>query len=350
MVDTLIRYGQEAEKDGNLNHKCVYFWFDLFMNDQNKAESKPQRWWSTTFREAIGNIGHTLVVLSPWNDPIPLTRAWCLFEILQTIENKGCKFEVVMPAKEKMKIRDAVLQDYRSVQTVLCTVDAEKADAFRSQDRDMIFAAVRAMDGGFHALNTRIKALMRGWILRMITKLVAEGSKAYERRLDHAKLCTQVAGVLKKSGDFLNALQMHKIALKIRSDELGEGHAETGESWSSVGVVSKNLGRLDEALECTEKAARILERALGLTHPKTAECLNDTALVLRRIGRHSEALALCRRGLEARQSELGEEHPDTLESLSNVGVILHTLGDHDGALKIHMQAFKARARVLGGKQ
>jgi len=34
----------------------------------------PQDWWSTTFKEAVGRIGRTVMLLSPWNCPVALTR------------------------------------------------------------------------------------------------------------------------------------------------------------------------------------------------------------------------------------------------------------------------------------
>lgn len=51
-------------------------WFDLAINDQWNASSLPFEWWCETFQNSIKEIGHTVLVLSPWSDPIPLTRAW----------------------------------------------------------------------------------------------------------------------------------------------------------------------------------------------------------------------------------------------------------------------------------
>lgn len=57
----------------------VYIWFDLFSNNQHKAPNLPFEWWSDTFKNAIGKLGRVVMVLSPWNNPIPFTRAWCLW-------------------------------------------------------------------------------------------------------------------------------------------------------------------------------------------------------------------------------------------------------------------------------
>ena len=57
----------------------AYFWFDLFINKQHGTASVPQEWWSTTFKDSIKSIGSVLLVMSPWNNPIPVTRAWFVF-------------------------------------------------------------------------------------------------------------------------------------------------------------------------------------------------------------------------------------------------------------------------------
>lgn len=66
--------GQSTKEDAGPS----YFWVDVFAVNQHVAPSHPHEWWSTTFQEAIRCFGRTLLVLEPWHDPVPLTRAWCL--------------------------------------------------------------------------------------------------------------------------------------------------------------------------------------------------------------------------------------------------------------------------------
>ena len=55
-----------------------FFWFDCFVIDEHATQELPQEWWSTEFKQSIHSIGHTVMVLAPWDAPLPLTRAWCL--------------------------------------------------------------------------------------------------------------------------------------------------------------------------------------------------------------------------------------------------------------------------------
>ena len=71
--------------------------FDVFSVNQHSTDKKDFGWWSGTFREAIKSFG------SPWHDPIPLTRVWCLWELYCTHET-GCVFEVAMSDTERSKL------------------------------------------------------------------------------------------------------------------------------------------------------------------------------------------------------------------------------------------------------
>eukprot|EP01051_Picozoa_sp_SAG22_P023058 SAG22_NODE_5784_length_953_cov_1.014052_2_plen_95_part_00 len=66
-----------------------FFWFDCFAIDEHAAQNFTPEWWDTTFKEAIGKIGHTVMILLPWDDPTPLKRAWCLWELLCTFQKKA---------------------------------------------------------------------------------------------------------------------------------------------------------------------------------------------------------------------------------------------------------------------
>ena len=73
-----------------------FYWFDCVSVDQHAAQSFPREWWSTTFRDAIGAMGHTVMVLSPWDKPFTLTRAWCLWEVFCSVDT-GAEFSVCLP-------------------------------------------------------------------------------------------------------------------------------------------------------------------------------------------------------------------------------------------------------------
>ena len=68
----------------------IVVWFDLFSNNQHKAVDLDFHWWCNTLKTAIEQFGHTVMVLSPWQDPIPLTRAYlnCIAPRIPTVNLK----------------------------------------------------------------------------------------------------------------------------------------------------------------------------------------------------------------------------------------------------------------------
>ena len=76
----------------------AYFGFDLFTNDQNEISTKDFDWFSFTFRSSIRQIGQALLVHLPWNDPIPIKRAWCLFEIHNALQHSEVDLTINLPA------------------------------------------------------------------------------------------------------------------------------------------------------------------------------------------------------------------------------------------------------------
>ena len=122
------------------------------MVNQHATAALPQEWWSTAFADGIKFIGHTCLVLSPWRDPLPLTRAWCLWEILKTVESSGATLTIQLPPSEAASFEEALVRDFDSIATSLSKIDVRRAEAFKEEDRRMIHTAVEA-GVGFTALN-----------------------------------------------------------------------------------------------------------------------------------------------------------------------------------------------------
>ena len=55
------------------------------------------------------------MILSPFEDPVPLTRSWCLWEIYCTLEAPGCVFEVALPEAQQTAFEVALHADLSSI-------------------------------------------------------------------------------------------------------------------------------------------------------------------------------------------------------------------------------------------
>ena len=54
VFDAMLAYDEREKAAGA---PTVYFWFDLFTNDQHDATTLPQIWWREAFLKGVERIG-----------------------------------------------------------------------------------------------------------------------------------------------------------------------------------------------------------------------------------------------------------------------------------------------------
>eukprot|EP00942_MAST-04A_sp_MAST-4A-sp1_P011975 g11975.t1 len=111
-----------------------YIWFDICTVNQHVWKNVD---FQTTFKDAVGDIGHTMLILAPWKNPIPLRRSWCLWEINSTIETES-KLEVVLPKSQEDDFIDTLLNDYEEIMKNLCNIDTRNSKAGNENDEEKI--------------------------------------------------------------------------------------------------------------------------------------------------------------------------------------------------------------------
>ena len=67
--------------------------------------------FSEAFTRKVALIGHTLLVLTPWEDAVPLKRVWCIFEIYVTVMT-GSRLQIVVPPEEQDEFIAACSSDF----------------------------------------------------------------------------------------------------------------------------------------------------------------------------------------------------------------------------------------------
>ena len=76
----------------------------------------------------------TVMVLAPFHDPVPLTRAWCLWELFCTIKTNSV-FEVAMSSEERTRFLEAISCNIRVVLDIMGVINLERSDAFKPTDK-----------------------------------------------------------------------------------------------------------------------------------------------------------------------------------------------------------------------
>lgn len=378
LADTVI----DVMEQHAASHPNAYFWFDLFTNDQNAVASKDFDWFSTTFRDSIRDIGQVLLVLSPWNDPLPIRRAWCLFEISNALSESGVEFLVNLPESEVSTMSMAVLEDSECLIQALSNIQAEKAEATSAADRDLIFSVIQSSStGGFAKLNDQVKSALRQWYVGQLADLVenspsdhelvlsaaqiARGFGLVDNSLHHALMATQfsteqvsekylgraynaLANVYQDKSELDKSLEYHHKSLTAKLNTCGgEGHPDVATCYNNMANVYKVKGKLGTALEYHNKSLTIRLNTLGDSHPEVATSYNNLATVYFDKAELDSALHHYNKSLDIRIKELGEHHPDVASLFSNIANVHLDKNELEEALKFQQRSLASRVSTLG---
>ena len=297
-----------------------------------------------------------LLVMAPWADPVPMKRAWCLWEMLCALQLKDrVVLHVRLSPGEKKPFRAKLAEE---VMNMLVRVDAKKAQAYLPHDREMIFESIKETIG-FNALNEQVKTFLRLWCLETAEEavdlafdgqsLVADniGEDEHDDLLDLGRLAGSVASMLDDYGRHDKALEYHAKALAIKRAVLGDDHPDTAGTYHNMAVVCKNQGQYDKALGYYEKALAIRRAVFGDDHPHTASTYNNMASVYDNQGQYDKALEYYEKALAIRRAVLGDDHPDTAMTYNDMANVYLDQGQYDKALEYYGKALAISRAVLG---
>ncbi len=146
---------------------AAVIWLDLISTSQHSTFDRPPEWWQQTFVSAIGRIGQMVMVMTPWDNPVCLTRAWCLIE-LYACRSSGSRFDVALPPSERARFLEQIAEYGAAFYGMLAKVNTAKSECSRDSDRERIFAAVRGLEGGFTGLDRSVLHSMTEWLQRQL--------------------------------------------------------------------------------------------------------------------------------------------------------------------------------------
>ena len=83
--------------------------------------------------DCVSAIGHTVLLLEPWNDPQPLKRAYCIKEVYHT-QASGATFDMVMSTEQQQAFERALVtlygdDSFGSIKASLSRVDVRQVRA-----------------------------------------------------------------------------------------------------------------------------------------------------------------------------------------------------------------------------
>ena len=269
-----------------------FFWFDCFVLDQHAQSSQGAEWWRTTFKRAIGNIGHTLMMMSPWDNPIPLSRSWCLWELFCTHDTEA-NFSVCLGPAEQTQFRESIVSGSDIVMKAFASIDVRKAKAGKAEDQKRILDAVEESVGS-DQLNAIALREIRTWLVSEARQLLSGATikgrnqisclfkelgfyeecgrindgtlvmcNTAEPSLDVGKTYNNMAMVYYEQGKHALALEFYEKSLAIKKQCVGENHLEVGRTYMNMAKVYDEQKRFVEARDYFSRAKTIYTQTHG---------------------------------------------------------------------------------------
>jgi hypothetical protein len=142
-------------------------------------------------------------------------------------EEGGGEFAVAMTAEERLRFLKGIRTDWNEYTKMLGTVDAEKSECSRSDDRVSIHDGIRS-SVGFGKFSRMVFRVLEEWMERQLQAQAASCEEAGEG-LESMRWTEVLAMVLSDQGRHADALAIREQVLEFRRRVLPADHHEIGE-------------------------------------------------------------------------------------------------------------------------
>lgn len=323
----------------------IVVWFDLFVVNQHKSIGLPFDWWTTTFQSAIRQFGHTVMVLAPWNDPIPLTRAWCLWELYSAVIT-DCKFEIAFSVEEQDKFFEDIGRDPDGqLNQMMAKVNVERSECFKPEDRTQIFAVIESTVG-FNHLNSVVFERLRKWVIDSLEKKLADVDVLSDR--DCIILSNSIGSIYRTEGQLTKALPHIEKVCKMMEALCGNEDVNTNNARAGLAAIYLGQGDFVRAAALYDHCLEVFRKTGGEEHPSTIATMQCLAALHQAQGDHAKALPILESCLAAQCKVNGTKENDivitTTNNLANAYIISNEL---DKAIVLLQENLEISRRVLG---
>lgn len=161
-----------AKSDGAVDWQSTAYWICTFSNNQWEVEAELGQgdYQESSFYKSLRSESCEGTVMVLDEQALPLRRAWCLFELLQTkliASERASSFQGLLLCTSSGVLRNGKggIEIAMKVATCLATLDLRDAKATDERDLVMIQSLVEKMPGGFHATNAFVRKSIRDCLI-----------------------------------------------------------------------------------------------------------------------------------------------------------------------------------------
>lgn len=308
------------------------------------ADFPAQHFMSYSVRPSMSRAFTSCILLSAQTTELVLQRAWCVFEVATTLE-VSAEFAVIMAPADEATFEATLVDNFDSLVTKTCTIDAEAAKAREPADLSNIQAVIRNRPGGFLAVNQLLVGAMKDWMAATAARALDRIEDAEERA--SCKLATGLADLLFDQGNSDAAEPLLRAALEARSRLLGASDARTLACMDRLGLCLQSRDQVTEAEKLFRQVLEGMTAVLGKDDLSTFCAMNNLGRALHDLRRLDEAEPLLKASLEGKRAVLGDGDPSTLDTMSNYALLLIDKGDLVQAEALMREVLRGNRATLG---
>ena len=322
----------------------TYFWLSIFSTNQHLASERKFDWWSNTFLQSIEKINRVIMVALPWNNPTTLTRSWCLWELYCAIKSNS-KFEIALGTEQESQFFEDILAHgtTNSMYKMMATIDCENSKSFKPKDKEDIDSHVRALPGGFSAVNGMILEKLREWVIE-VTKIRCEGLQLEDSTDEKLQLMFSLGELYSLQGKYDMAEEWYKQCLQLRMFLYEEGDIRTLSSMHGLAYTYHRQRQYEDAEKLYQQCLLARTKVLGVDHRSTIKTMNNMANLYENKGllKGAEDIYIHCIELLKNNSSIGESDSDTLGCMNNLAALYDKQGEHSKAKELYSSIYEMR--------
>lgn len=316
-------------------------WFDLFSLKQAGLRGiLDYHYLSTTFLEIIQTAGNLMMVMLPWDNPVTMTRAWCVFEAYAFLQSPGGQFEVAMTQAENDRFLRGIKHDCSIFFRMMQSIDSSKSVATKDLEQLLIHRAIRGQSS-YQALDRSIFVALEKWMIKLLEKKIDDANNNIEK----ASWIQTLGDLYRQAGKLDLVESLYRSCFEIRSEELGKEHPDTLAILNNLANLYMALSRVDEAEPLLKTCLEIGTRILGEEHPSVVTALSNLAGLYEMQGQVDRAEPLLEKCLSIRRRLFGDEDLSTVRTLNNLALVYQKQNKLDQAELLHNECYKIRLRL-----
>lgn len=267
--------------------------------------------------DIIENTPKTVLLIEPWNAPLPLKRAHCIEEIYHT-KKASRKLEFMMSHKQQTFFENALANDFESVVQSMSNIDIRNAECRHEEEKIEILAKIEKLVG-VRTCNQMVISLLREVMTHYGRDALA---KLQPEKRALSGVIVNVALLNSSVGKYDESFALLTEAIAGREKTLGEKHKDTLVARENLAMHFMNQGKYADALPIFRDVLEGYQTTTGDENESTLNAMNNLALVLEKQGKFDEAMPLFEKTIEHSRVILGDRHDETLTAIRNFSALL----------------------------